>query len=539
MSGLDRLLKVGSIAGSLGVYIPAVAAQKAMGLLRVLIFTYFLSKVEFGLWGLGMMIFNIAALVVTLGSNNGLVRYVSHYEARGRLEAFYRRARWVVLGLGLILTGVGLLGSEIITQLVFFSRDQAADVDHQRQLWICWAAIANGLFLALYHNMVSFMVGMRTYRLVAAIELFFGLLFTAFGIAGLLIERNSLMVLFAHAAALGVSLAVGMAMLHFSLKALARREPQDTPAPTCPQAVVMEPATDGEQMTHLVPVPDAGVQPGKSESERSVLKRLLGYGFASLLATLSLQAVGYLSFFLTSRWQGKAEGGVFHAFWLLSQPILVLANAAWAVIFTYAARHWETDNRKMALFVLEMSYKAVAVSIMTLTIAVYVTSPLWVRLLGDAYRPGRGLLGGLLLFFAITNHLALMTILAKLYERPAVIALAAVAAGAANWALAAWWMPAHGALGAAYAAGIGMYLGGGTVTLAYFLLKRVRFRPSTYFILGVPILLLLPAWAAAVAWGAMLLVAMGTTWIFSHQEKMLVRETVRNFRRSFSGQGSS
>ncbi|HUU59918.1 MAG TPA: oligosaccharide flippase family protein, partial [Phycisphaerae bacterium] len=112
MSGLDRLLKVGSIAGSLGVYIPAVAAQKAMGLLRVLIFTYFLSKVEFGLWGLGMMIFNIAALVVTLGSNNGLVRYVSHYEARGRLQTFYRRARWVILGLGLILTGIGLLGSE-------------------------------------------------------------------------------------------------------------------------------------------------------------------------------------------------------------------------------------------------------------------------------------------------------------------------------------------------------------------------------------------------------------------------------------------
>ena len=95
MSALSRLLKVGSIAESMGVYLPAMILQKAVGLLRVVLLVYLLSDApgEYGLWGIGVMVFTVAAPLLTLGASQGLIRYVSFYEARQRLTEFYRRVR--------------------------------------------------------------------------------------------------------------------------------------------------------------------------------------------------------------------------------------------------------------------------------------------------------------------------------------------------------------------------------------------------------------------------------------------------------------
>ena len=61
MSLLSRLLKVGSMTEALGVYVPAMIFQKAVGLGRVVLFAYFLAHVQeqYGLWSLGMLIVTV------------------------------------------------------------------------------------------------------------------------------------------------------------------------------------------------------------------------------------------------------------------------------------------------------------------------------------------------------------------------------------------------------------------------------------------------------------------------------------------------
>jgi hypothetical protein len=173
---------------------------------------------------------------------------------------------------------------------------------------------------------------------------------------------------------------------------------------------------------------------------------------------------------------------------------------------------------------LQTAYKGVALGLMTVGVLLYVTAPLWIRIMPAAMAStGRALVPGLLMFFQSLAHLALLTMLAKLRERPAVIAVAALAGAAANVALALWWMPLWGPAGAALAAGVGMYLGGGAIAGAYFLLARLRVQGSTLLLLAVPALFLLPAWVAGPAWGVVLLGAWFTGLLFADAEREQLR----------------
>lgn len=518
---LPRLLKVGSMSESLGVYVPAMLLQKTVALARVLLFAYLLTKVQYGLWGLGMMIFTLAAPLVTLGSSHGLIRYVSLYEARGRLGAFYRRMRLGVLACTLVLTVAALAGSRPITRGLMASRSGGAEVAYCVQLHVCMLALANALVGALYHNMLGFMAGMRTYRMLSAVEVLFALTFTLAGVVALLVEPTGVAILQAHLVALAAAVAVGMALLHVAIN-----------RPSAEAASRRRPGTDEPPVGPTVPPGAAEKAP--ADELRGVYRRVLGYGLAALLGTLLWQAAGYVSFWLTSRTYGKADAGVFYLFLLLGQPVVFLANTVWMVLFSHVARLWEVGRRAAAMQRLETAYKAVALATSSLAVLIYVTSPLWVRVLPPVYRPGRELLGGLLMFFTALNHLGLMSMLARLHERPIVIALAALAGGAANVALALWWMPAGAAAGAAWAAGVGMYAGGGAVALIYLAACGERLHGGSYLVLLLPVVLLLPAGALGPVWAGLLAVAIFSPWVFTRRQKRLLMSLIRP-RQGFTG----
>ena len=509
------------MAESLGVYVPAMVLQKLISLGRVVLFTHLLTSDQYGLWGLGMMIFNIAGPLMTLGSNHGLIRYVSFYEARGQLVAFYRRMRLAVLVCAVSLAAGAFAASGGITRLFLASRE-GSTIPHSYQLYICWAALANALLGALYHNLLGFMNGMRAYRLVSAVELLFAVVFTAIGALAVGFMDTGLALLLAHLAALAVVLGAGLALLHVGVSRLAAR-PGKAPGPhEQAGAAVLSPAGETEEITGAVERPLEPIQTAPPAGLSGAFARVLRYGSGALLGTVLWNLTGYLSFWLTSYRLGEDQAGVFYVFLLVCQPVVFLANAAWAVIFTHVARLWERQQRA-AMALLEAAYKAVVMATLTLTVAVYLTAPLWVRLVPPAYRHGVGLLGGLLMFFQVVNHLALMNMLAKLRERPVIVAVAAIVGGAANAALALWWMPQHEAVGAAWAAGIGMYAGAGAVAVAYLLATRTRLHPSTALVMLMPAGLLLPAWILAVFWAAALAVAAFTPLVFTpHQKRILV-----------------
>jgi len=306
----------------------------------------------------------------------------------------------------------------------------------------------------------------------------------------------------------------------------------DAAAADADESLMVGPLAEVDELAALTPLQDTGPTVRDSPKE-GFFRRVWRFNLIALAASLSWRAVAYVSFLLTNRSYGKADNAEFYAFLLLGQLVVYVADAAWTVIFAHVARLWESGRKGMAVFNLETAYKAVAAAVMTVTIVVYATSPLWVKILPAEYRAGVALLGGLLMFFQTIVHLAIMQIMAKLRERPVIISLAAAAGGAANVILALLWMPRYGPVGAAWAAGVGVYLGAGAVTAVYFLAAHIRLHGSTWFFLAAPallLLLLLPWWwPAAAAWACVLGVAVLTPWLFSRRQKMMVLYALGNF----------
>jgi len=266
--------------------------------------------------------------------------------------------------------------------------------------------------------------------------------------------------------------------------------------------------------------------------EPRIVTQLLHYGWVALVGNLLWMTLGYVSPYLINRDYGKMEVGLYWAFFVFSQTIVFLADAIWSVVLAHVAKSWETDGQQIALRTLQTVYKAAALAILTLAVIIYITAPVWVHILPAKFQGGLDLLGGQLLLFTALAQLALMTIIARLQERPWIIAAAATAGGAATVLLAQFvLMPKMGPAGAAWAGGIGVYAGAGAVTILYFLAAKLRLGAGTILILASPIILALPAilpiWTIAPA--AAILIALATTThaIFTKDEKETLRQSAR------------
>ena len=98
----------------------------------------------------------------------------------------------------------------------------------------------------------------------------------------------------------------------------------------------------------------------------------------------------------------------------------------------------------------------------------------------------------------------------------------------ANAVLAALLMPAWGEVGAARAAGVGMFFGGGLVMLIYLLASNTRLHDSTYFVLATPVLLLLPTWVIGPLWALILPVCVFSPWVFDAKQKKVLSSKMQN-----------
>lgn len=523
-----RLLKVGSMADSLGIYVPAMMLQKALGLARILLFVHLMPQAEYGLWGLGLMVFLVASPIATLGANHGLTRYVSLYEARGKLTAFYRRVQVRCLLVVLATTAVGVAASGWITKLVLVSgTQQVALFSYRYQLHVCLAALANVLAGGLYYDMLSFLFGMRAYRLASAAELTFSALFTLFGLAGLALWPTAVTVLAAHFLSQVVVLVAGVILLQSALHQAEgyRGDAKDWP-------LAQADAAAGE----VTVLPSDTLRGASDDDLDRAFRRVLQFGFVAMVGNILWLVAQHVSLYLTNRRYGKEEAAVFSAFLQLSQGVLLVSASAFAVVFAHVARRWEAVSRSAAMATLQTAYKAVTVAMMAATILILATGPWWVGVLPVKFYQGLALLGGLLMFFQSVSNLSLLTSVARLREQPIVIALAALAGGAANVALALWWVPRFdcGPSGAAWAAGVGMMAGGTAVMVVYFLVAGVRIQPITYLLMACPLLLLLPAWAAAAVWAVVILAALVTPLLFDRDEKRNLIYVVSTVLRRFA-----
>lgn len=77
---------------------------------------------QLGLYALVVTVTEIAQVLVQLGMNHGVVRYVAHYQAErddSRLRGTILLALWTVFALGVVLTGLMVFGSGFLANEVF------------------------------------------------------------------------------------------------------------------------------------------------------------------------------------------------------------------------------------------------------------------------------------------------------------------------------------------------------------------------------------------------------------------------------------
>ncbi len=521
---IDRILKVGTIAHSISVYVPAMFIQKTLGMARLVVLTHLVVREQIGIWSTGVVLFILGSSFLCLGANHAIARYVSVYEHRGQLPEFFRRVRLYVLALVLLMAGlVAACGEPILALLA--SAGVADELSLLQEQALAWSILANVVVMALYVTQLSFIYGLRAYRLASVMELVFSLLFSALALGWVLLSPTGLTLLQAHALAV-----LGVLLMGDRLLIRAVRQVNERTA---------DPEEDISDVTALAENEDAvGVSLPLRSPERegevgiasNDFLRILRFGAVGMLGMLIWQGAMYVSYFMVLYAYGEVAAGGFWVIMQVSQPLTFLANAAWAVVFSHVARRWEHGDRAGAMFVLETSFKAIMMAIVTFTVLLYTTSGLWIQLLAPRYRYGIHYLSGLATFYLSISGLSMLTNLAKLHERPAVIALAAVTGAVLNGLLAALWMPAWGEVGAARGAGVGMFFGGGLVMLVYLLASGTRLQDSTYFVLATPVLLLLPTWLAGPLWAVLLPVCLLTDRVFNaHQKEILARSVQRGW----------
>ena len=487
---LDALLASGTMTSSLATYVPSMIFQKGLGLGRVLLLLHLLREArdQYGLWAIAGMVAALGAPILTAGANHGLGRYVSYYEARGELGRFYRQVRWWVLGIVVLLTvaAAGLSGP--ITQAAFVQQGQSLTAGQWAAMrGLCLLALANAGLLALHYNVLAICYGLRAYRLASGLEMLFGVLFTIAGPLVLWYWPTASAVLWAHLASLTATLLAGIWLVHLAIE---RRSSIASPT-------------------------------GQGDSAGRTLRRVLRFGIAAMVGGLCWQLTGYVSFYIASKKLGPADGGVFNAFWLLAQPVAFLAASAWSVLYAHTASRWESGDKLGATDALEAAYKAVSLALLALAVAIDATAPLWVRVVPPGYRQGLPLLPWLLLFFQTTAQLSLVTMLAQLRHRPTA-ALVALAGAALNAGLALWGVAQWGLFGAAWAAGIGLYVGGGLAALIYLITARAGLHRGTYIVLAAPALLMLPVWASGAALAGLIMASIASETIFSPPQKAAI-----------------
>ncbi|MCD4823927.1 MAG: oligosaccharide flippase family protein [Phycisphaerae bacterium] len=532
MSFIARLLQVGSVAQSMSVYLPAIFVQRALGLGRLILLTYLLPKAEMGNWALGVMIFTMGAPLVTLGVNNSLVRYVSLYELRGELGNFFRKICIGSIILVVVLTGAAFFASGNVIQWAGLLKSMlaggTADIATNGAIKpLAVVIFANVGAMALYLNLLSFIYGLRAYRLASLVEVLFSALFTIGVLFWVSMEQTAMALLLAHLFSMGLTLIVGWLLLRIAVQRFSSPELREELAPALSGPVSIEPTSDGDSGASGLPLRPARRIDEGDPVWRGGWARMVRFGVVTMIGTLIWQGAGFVSLLMIYLRYGSGKAGPFFMFIQLAQPIIFLANAVWGVLFAHVARYWENGDRRQAMFVLETAFKAVALVVMTFSVILYVASPTWVKILGQQYRYGHFYLSGLLTFFVTMSNFALLTILAKLHEKPAVISLAAFAGAGLNAILAILWMPDWGEIGAARAAGVGMFFGGGLVVLVYLLASQVRMHDSTYFILGMPILLLLPPGVLGPLWVMILPLCLLSRWCFDAKQSTALKHSLK------------
>ncbi len=382
------LFRSETVSESLSVYLPTVFASRFIGLVRGVVLAWLLTKGEFGLLQVALIVVSILDPLCSAGLNEAVARYVPQYETKQALRAFLRRAVILVLSIGGGLTVVVALWAEPIGRFFFatLNRD-GIGVDPRVCVTLTRMATATTLALIVYYLPLSILKGLRMFRAVSLMELVSNVTFMAAAVLVAFAGRGTAVAMLA---CYGLTLAAAALLVVPGLSRILRAAPD--------RASLTALSADGRA--------------------HRVVERLLRFGAWAALAAVMWQSLQFYPMWYLQKVYGPDVTAVFGGVRLLTQAVLIVSVAVVTVVQTSVTKTWEAEGPPVADRQLALAFKTTALTLLILCACIAGLSDVLVLLFPSGYAEGARIVSVLLLFFMLSGHLGFLAIHFSLIERP-------------------------------------------------------------------------------------------------------------------------
>ncbi len=367
------------LSESIKLYLSANALLRAAGIGRGILLTWLMiSPAEFGAYQIGLLVINVLLPVMSYGGYEAIARFVPEYEAAGGLWRFLRRAMPLFLAMGLG-TCVVLFALAAPLGNVFFGAFSAAPGSSEATLSgmqqahlarvVAWCVAT----LVLYHSVLGLLRGRRMFRAVSLMELAAGILFTVLAILATLLGQGSGSVILGAYGTANLAVAV-----LFAIPALtsARRD-----------RITERPA-----------------------SSPAALGPLIRYGFWAGWAAFCWQLLLLFPAYYLNRTCGEQALASYRAMTILTQLGYMIPAAAGMAVAGAVNATWESHGRDRALTQLNLASKAILASVLLFCLALAAGKGILALAFRDEYHIGLTAVPMLLQFYFCAGALSLVTL---------------------------------------------------------------------------------------------------------------------------------
>jgi O-antigen/teichoic acid export membrane protein len=485
----DGRLRAETLAEGFAFLAVLTVAQRAVGLLREVLFCRWMAPDDLGQWSLCFGFFLLAAPVVVCGLPGSFGRYVEYYRQRGLLRPFLVRTTAVSSLLAAAGIAAVLLARQPIAWLVFGDPTRAPLI----------VLLAFGLVgLVMFNFLVELFAALRLARLVYGLQLVTSLLFAALGLALFCAWQAS-------AAALIIAYALACVMASLGgLFYLARVWRTVTPA--------------SRELTH-------------SALWSRLLPFALWLWLTNVVVNLFERADCYMIMHVGGFGQQLAETlvGNYHTSRVIPLLMVSVAGLLSGLLLPHLSHAWEQGRRDVAVRRLLLTYKLSALAFMVGSVVLLIGSPLlfgWA--LAGKYDAGLAVLPWTLIYCFWFS----LSLIAQNYlwcvERARLVTACYVGGLLLNVALNLILLPWLGLVGAVLATAAGNAV---ALVVVHLLNRRwgMRVPFGVWLVSLLPLALALGAWPAAAVLLITLILAARTELLFTREERGQVGDTLMGY----------
>ena len=444
-----------SLSESLPLYSAAHIVFRLVGFARMVLFTWLLAKAQFGVFSVALAFTNITASMVLLGAPSALERYIPLYQNTNRLKAFLLRIIPLVLIIAVLGTLLLALNVGLVSSVVFsLSESDSLSQQTLQEFSQLTAACIGAIFAAAcFHMVISCLKGLRFFRAVAVMELGHAFFFTGLSVVLLLgFIPKPAVVLSAQALSMALLAGIFGVALFFNLR-----------------------STPGQDV---------------SLASTGYLSRFSSFAVWGLPSSMTWRLLLLFPLWYLNRKFGPGTTGVYSAYFRLIQSIFFLSVPFWSVMNIHAVRSWVQARYEQTRSIVEISFRAFSLFLLTICLAFTLAAPLLRHLFPADFAAGAEYVHLLCLPALLAANFGLVHLLTHLLERPSLRVLALTFGTVVLLISGYVLIPQYGITGAALSGTLGLAV---TTFLGLILVSSRRYSLSvpSWLVLFCPALLLI------------------------------------------------